>query len=83
MELVAALPVIVPEKLTPFKELLLEAAVTPLMVSLLVTPETVAILIVPPMEIPSELLLEPSSVMSPLNVKVRPPCTKIPRSLVF
>ena len=83
MELVAALPVMVPEKFTPLSALLLDAAVEPLRVSLLVTPATVAMVMVPPKEMPSELLAEPSKVMSPLAVKVLPPCTRMPRSLVF
>ena len=83
MELVAALPLIAPEKLSAFNEALLDAADVPLMVSLLVTPATVPMSMVPPKEMPSELLLEPSSVTSPLMVKVRPPCTKMPRCLVF
>ena len=70
----------VPEKLTPLKPALLEAAVVPLMVSLLLAP---VMLTVPPNAMPSELLLEPSSVTSPLVVKVRPVWTKMPRSLVF
>ena len=70
----------VPEKLTPFKPPLLDAAVVPLMVSLLLVP---VMLRVPPKEIPSELLLEPSSVTSPLMLNTFPSRTKIPRCLVL
>ncbi len=83
IELVDALLLMTPEKFAAFNALLLEAAAVPLMVSLLVTPATLAMLMVPPKEIPSALLLEPSRVTSPLMVKVRPPCTKMPRCLMF
>ena len=83
IELVDALLLMTPEKFAAFKALLLEAAAVPLMVSLLVTPATLAMLMVPPKEIPSALLLEPSRVTSPLIVKARPPCTKMPRCLMF
>jgi hypothetical protein len=57
----------VPEKFSAFKPALLDAAVVPLIESLLLVPVT---LMVPPKAMPSELLLEPSKVMSPLAASV-------------